>query len=204
MKKIISISFIVMMLLSLSACANHQSDTAAARVHKTSTSKNIKKHTASQMRNLTGDYWLLSSEVINYPDLTKFTNLFIETSISKNRTYLKSNNEVLYTFYSSAGINHTTPTGTYAIQPETSPTFYNANEGEGANYAVSWLDHGIYLFHSVPIDASGNYMTTEAEKLGKQPSSHGCVRLSVADSHWLYQQANLGLLPVGTPVIISP
>ncbi|PCS06970.1 hypothetical protein RU87_GL001430 [Lactococcus plantarum] len=43
------------------------------------------------MRHLTGDYWQLSSEVMNYPDLTKFTNLSIETSISKNRTYLKSN-----------------------------------------------------------------------------------------------------------------
>ena len=74
------------------------------------------------MRHLTGDYWQLSSEVMNYPDLTKFTNLSIETSISKNRTYLKSN----------------------------------------------------------------------------------CVRLSVADSHWLYQQANLGVLPVGTRVIINP
>ena len=80
-----------MILLSLSACTNHQSNTAAAKAHKTSTSKNIKKHTTSPMRHLTGDYWQLSSEVMNYPDLTKFTNLSIETSISKNRTYLKSN-----------------------------------------------------------------------------------------------------------------
>lgn len=209
MKKIMSISFAVMILLSLSACAKHQSETTPSKhnttsVVKASVAEKTKEDTASKLRKLTGDYWQLSSEVTNYPDLTKFTNLSIETSISQNRTYLKSNHKTLYTFYSSAGVDNTTPTGTYATQPETSATFYNATEGEGANYAVSWLDHGIYLFHSVPIDASGNYITSEAEKLGKQPGSHGCVRLSVADSHWLYQQAISGVLPVGTPVMIKP
>ena len=37
---------------------------------------------------------------------------------------------------------------------------------------------------------------SEAEKLGS-PASHGCIRLSIADSKWLYDQ-----LPTGTPIHI--
>lgn len=154
----------------------------------------------TEMRPMSGNYWQLSSELGSYPVLSKYNNLSIEVSISKNRTYLKSNNSVIYTFYSSAGVSNTTPQGNYATQVETASHFYNAGEGMGANYAVSWLQHGIYLFHSVPVDYNGNYIASEANKLGKSPSSHGCIRLSVADSHWLYSQALSGALPVGTPV----
>lgn len=34
-----------------------------------------------------------------------------------------------------------------------------------ANYWVSFKDHGIYLFHTVPVDANGNYVVSEAEQL---------------------------------------
>lgn len=155
---------------------------------------------STEMRPMSGNYWQFSSELGSYPVLSRYTNLSIEVSIAKNRTYLKANHSVIYTFYSSAGVNTTTPQGNYAIQAELSPHFYNSTERMGANYAVSWFQHGIYLFHSVPVDYKGNYITSEAIKLGKSPSSHGCVRLSVADSYWLYTQARSGALPIGTPV----
>ncbi|WP_340641690.1 L,D-transpeptidase [Lactococcus lactis] len=154
------------------------------------------------MRPMTGNYWQYSSELGSYPALKNYNHLSIEVNISKNRTYLKSNNQVIYTFYSSAGVNNTTPSGNYSTQAETSPHFYNAGEGEGANFAISWKDHGVYLFHSVPVDGNGNYIVSEANKLGKSPSSHGCIRLSISDSNWLYNQALSGTLPVGTPVSI--
>ncbi|AIS03134.1 L,D-transpeptidase family protein [Lactococcus lactis] len=156
----------------------------------------------TEMRPMTGNYWQYSSELGGYPNLVNYNHLSIEVNISKNRTYLKSNNKVIYTFYSSAGVNNTTPSGNYTTQAETAPHFYNAGEGMGANYAVSWKDHGIYLFHSVPVDGNGNYIVSEANKLGKTPSSHGCIRLSISDSKWLYNQALSGTLPVGTPVSI--
>ena len=69
---------------------------------------------------------------------------------------------------------------------------------EGANYYVSWKDHGVYLFHSVPTKASGAYNVEEAEKLGKSTGSHGCIRLSIPDAKWM--SANL---PVGTKIVIE-
>ncbi|MDB6823838.1 L,D-transpeptidase [Bifidobacterium longum] len=52
------------------------------------------------------------------------------------------------------------------------------------------------LFHTVPTDSSGRYIVSEANKLGS-PASHGCVRLTVPDVKWLYEQ-----LPQGTTVHI--
>lgn len=209
MKKIIIWSFLALATISLTACSNEKSVSIASKMGASNVEKkqevSKKKDSASsKMRVKTGTYWELSSEIGAYPDLTKFTNLSLEVSISQNITYLKSGNNTIYTFYSSAGLDNTTPTGNFATQAETSPNFYNSSEGEGANYAVSWLDNGIYLFHSVPTDANGNYIVSEAEKLGKTPASHGCVRLSVSDSNWLYNQALSGALPVGTPVIVNP
>ena len=50
----------------------------------------------------------------------------------------------------------------------------------------------------MPTDENGNYITSEAKKLGKKASSHGCVRLSVADAKWLYNNVT-----TGTKVVIT-
>lgn len=118
-----------------------------------------------------------------------------------------SGDSVIYTMYSSAGVYEKnsagqlvsdTPTGVFHVEQERGAHFYSRMSAEGANWWVSWKDHGIYLFHSVPVDEQGNYKLDEAAKLGKQPASHGCVRLSVPDAKWLYDQ-----LPVGTKIIID-
>lgn len=91
-----------------------------------------------------------------------------------------------------------TPTGTFHVEQERGDHFYSDLSHEGGNWWVSWKDHGIYLFHSVPIDQQGNYEEDQARLLGKKPASHGCIRLSVSDAKWLYEQ-----LPVGTKVVIK-
>jgi len=69
-------------------------------------------------------------------------------------------------------------------------------EGMGADYWVQFS--GSYLFHSVPTgEAFGDYLPEEGAKLG-QPASHGCVRLTVADAQWFYDQ-----VPDGTLVTIA-
>lgn len=171
-------------------------------------SKVVKKshHTDNHMR-IPIDY-RKSSETIPYPDLKKAKNLWIKVVISKNRAYVYNDQQIIYTMYCSAGKYYRnakgkkisyTPTGTYAVQPERGLHFYNPHEGCGANYYVSWRDHGKYLFHTVPTDKSGQYIPAEAAKLGKSTGSHGCVRLSVPDAKWLYDT-----LPVNTKVVIEP
>lgn len=148
------------------------------------------------------------SETKPYPDIKQAKDFWIKVSISKNRAYLYDGHKLLYTMYCSAGQYETdkktgkkkslTPTGTYHVQAERGENFYNPSVRSGANYYVSWKDHGSYLFHSVPTDVNGHYIKKEAAKLGKSTGSHGCVRLSIPDSKWVYQN-----VPEGTKVVIT-
>lgn len=152
--------------------------------------------------------WRKSSQTTPYPDLAKVRHLWVKVDLKKNRTYIYDGKRVIYTMYSTGGKYYTdqrtgerksmTPTGTYQIEDQRGNNFYNAKLHEGANYYVSWRNHGTYLFHSVPTQKDGTYNKEEAAKLGKTQGSHGCVRLSVPDARWFSRT-----VPVGTKVVIT-
>lgn len=145
--------------------------------------------------------WRKSSETVAYPEVSHYPDLWIHVSLEKQRMYLMTKHRVLYTMYASTGVqtaDRKTPRGTYHVQRERGKYFYSASVSEGAYYWVSWLNHGEYLFHSTPVDAQGHYIKSDAADLGKKPSSHGCVHLSVADSKWVYEN-----IRYGTKVVID-
>ncbi|TSO25402.1 L,D-transpeptidase family protein [Lactobacillus sp. LL6] len=151
----------------------------------------------SDMRKMSGNYWRKSSETkTKYPNLKKIKNLNLRVSIYGNRTYIRSGKKVVYTMYSSAGsiINgkSLTPTGTYYTNN------YHPYRFSEAYYPVGWIGQ-LYLFHTVPTKPwKKPYILSEARKLGRKPSSHGCIRLSVSDAKWLQKH-----VPYGTKVIIK-
>lgn len=166
------------------------------------TSKN-KKYTSLDSTSTTNINWRKPSEKKAYPKLGKYKHAWIYVSRSKHRVYIYSNQKkskkLLYTMYCSCGTKKSpTPKGTYHIQAERGYSFYNASSREGARHWVSWKGHGIYLFHSVPVNKYGKYVISEAKTLGKKNSSHGCVRLSVADANWVYNH-----VPYGMKVVIN-
>ena len=145
--------------------------------------------------------WRQSSEKVAYPAVDHYPNLWIHVSLAKQRMYLMNHQQVLYTMYASSGVptaDRKTPRGTYHVQAERGKYFYSASVDEGAYYWVSWLNHGEYLFHSTPVDAQGHFIKSDAADLGKRPSSHGCIHLSVADSKWVYDN-----IKYGTKVVID-
>lgn len=141
--------------------------------------------------------WRQPSEPKPYPKLAQYQQLWLDVSIGRQRVYVKNKQQVLYTMAASTGSHNSTPLGTYHIQAERGPLFYNKKSGEGAHYWISWKDHGVYLFHTVPTDQHGRYVVRQAQQLGHKAASHGCIRLSVADAKWLYDQ-----VPKGTKVVI--
>ncbi|HIW72228.1 MAG TPA: L,D-transpeptidase [Candidatus Levilactobacillus faecigallinarum] len=167
-------------------------------VPKSATTQTAKKSTTTQAEAKTIN-WRKPSESKAYPDLKAHPNAWLDVNTSRQRVYIKDGQETLYTMYCSTGTGkeNGTPHGTYHIQEERGKFFYNQNSGEGARYWVSWKDHGIYLFHSVPTDENGHYIKSEAEELGKSAASHGCIRLSVADAKWVYET-----VPYGMKVVI--
>ncbi|MCL6445155.1 MAG: L,D-transpeptidase family protein [Alicyclobacillus sp.] len=135
-----------------------------------------------------------------YPDLSKYHDIWVEVSISKQRTYIHAGNQIIYTMIVSTGNDDdpstATPTGTFEIEPEQGDWFYNPTYEEGAEYWVSFLNHGEYLFHSVPMDMHHHVIRSVAEDLGRE-NSHGCVHLSIPDAKWFYDN-----IPTGTRVVI--
>lgn len=149
--------------------------------------------------------WKKSSEKKAYPKLTGNEELTLRVSLKGNRVYLLRNGKVIYTMLSTGGLYNkkgksATPTGTYEIRDGRGDNFFNQGLNEGANNWVSWDpdDANVYLFHSVPTTADGEYNLKEAKKLGKTQGSHGCIRLSVPDSKWLMEN-----IPTGTKVVIK-
>lgn len=187
----------------------NRSSATSSMVSTTAKSKATAKDSSSEDSNMrTPIDWQKSSETIPYPDRSKVKDLWVKVSLKGNRTYLYDGSKIIYTMYSSGGVyqkdaktgkmKSATPTGTFYVQAERGDSFFNQELGEGANYYVSWLNHGEYLFHSVPTKADGSYNLKEAAKLGKSTGSHGCIRLSVPDAKWMEQN-----LPEGTKVVIA-
>ena len=88
-----------------------------------------------------------------------------------------------------------TPVGTYYIQGRWD--WGAMVGGVYARYVVQF--YGDFLFHSVPYEEYGDQAsmcTKEFNKLGKD-ASHGCVRLSVMDAKWVYNN-----IPRGTKVTV--
>ena len=142
--------------------------------------------------------WLKPSQQVGYPDPAAHPDLSLEVSLQDQRVYVRDGSQLLYTMYASTGMDGSTPRGSFRIQAERGDHFYNPSEGMGARYYTSFLNHGVFLFHSVPTDSKGSYIKEEADLLGIRPSSHGCIRLTVPDSLWIMQS-----VPTGTPVLIE-
>ena len=88
-----------------------------------------------------------------------------------------------------------TPEGLYTLKAERYP-IAGMVDGTKARYAIRMT--GSYLFHSVPY-RNNNPDSMYGEKynaLGTM-SSLGCIRLALADIHWIYENC-----PAGTPVEI--
>ena len=142
--------------------------------------------------------WLKPSQQIDYPDPAAHPGLSLEVSLQDQRVYVRDGSELLYTMYASTGMDDSTPRGSFRIQTERGDHFYNPGEGMGARYYTSFLNHGVFLFHSVPTDSKGGYIKEEADMLGIRPGSHGCIRLTVPDARWIMQS-----VPTGTPVLVK-
>ncbi|MGL4571569.1 MAG: L,D-transpeptidase [Clostridium sp.] len=85
-----------------------------------------------------------------------------------------------------------TPSGVYTIKNRDT-WFFSKKFNQGGKYWVQF--DGDYLFHSLPF--AEDQKTIVDYTLGK-PVSHGCIRLALEDSKWLYDN-----IPTDTKLIIK-
>lgn len=122
---------------------------------------------------------------VNNLSINSLTNHFVYLNLSEQKTYVyegsSDNWNLIKTFESSTGLDgKETPKGIFDVT-DRGEWFYAEEFEQGAKYWVQFM--GDYLFHSVPYDKTQSIVLDET--LG-EPASHGCVRLSVEDAKWLY------------------
>ncbi|MCY9162671.1 L,D-transpeptidase [Bacillus atrophaeus] len=136
-----------------------------------------------------------------YPDIKHKDSIWIDVSAKKQEAYIKEGSKTIYTMIISSGLDQTdddsTPKGTYYVEPERGEWFFSKVYQEGAKYWVSWKNHGEFLFHSVPMTEDKKVIEKEAKQLGTK-ASHGCIRLTIPDAKWIYEN-----IPEKTKVVIS-
>lgn len=126
----------------------------------------------------------------------------VVVDISKQRVYVgkwtgSAYTDLVKTFVCSTGKPETpTPTGTYQALGRGSGEWYYFKD---YNCYAKWgyVIVGGILFHSVTYSAEKKLNRASVNNLGKQ-ASHGCVRLSVDDAKWIYDNC-----PSGTTVVIQ-
>lgn len=152
--------------------------------------KNIDKATA-RTAPVMEYYKKLNEDTINQFDITSNTNYLVFVNIAEQKTYVyegsKNDWTLAKTFTCSTGIEgKETPIGVFTVQNR-APWFFSPKYGQGGKYYVQFM--GNYLFHSIPFDSD---KTTISDPTLGVPASHGCIRLAVEDSKWLYDNVQNG------------
>lgn len=189
-----ALMILVIIVMGSGCTANHTTSTRQAS--STSSAKAAASTSRKAKAKAAVIDWTKPSETKAYPTITTQNPITLTVSLAKQRVYITQHDQLVYTMYCSTGMHDSTPHGTFHII-DRGAHFYNPHERMGAKYWTSFKDT-TYLFHTVPTDEAGHYIRKEAQYLGKKPSSHGCVRLSIPDAHWINQH-----VPNGTTVIIK-
>ena len=129
-------------------------------------------------------------EFINNSELTSQTSQLIWVDIDRQLTHVLLNEDDTWKHYrtmlSATGANKSpTVKGVFEIQ-ERGEEFYSDRLKSGAKNWVRF--DGPYLFHSLSMDKDGNITDYT---LGKR-ASDGCIRLSMEDSKWFYDNIEEG------------
>jgi hypothetical protein len=135
-------------------------------------------------------------EYINGENLSSETDFLIYTDLWRQRTHVFTGGlgmwQLYQTFTCATGKNETPTTrGTFKVS-ERGSWFYSKRLNSGGKYWVRFNE--TYLFHSVSMD---NKRQVLDPTLGERVSS-GCVRHSVEDAKWIYDN-----IPIGTTVVIN-
>lgn len=119
----------------------------------------------------------------------------IKVNKTTNCITVYDNNVPVKAMACSTGLNNGTPSGTFYTQAKYQ--WKSLNGGVWGQYSTRITGH--YLFHSVYYTSRNKsaLKTSAYNKLGTAASA-GCVRLTVADAKWIYDNC-----PIGTRVIIT-
>lgn len=179
--------------------SNKKTNTSSSNSSSTSNIPNdddkVSKDTSSKAASVAA--MVINKNTINTLDLTSETPYLLYVNIAEQKTYVfkgkKNDWNLEKTLLCSTGIkDNQTPKGVFTVKQK-GDWFFSNEYNEGGKYWIQFLDN--YLFHSLPFDKT---KTKVVDTTIGQPASHGCIRLKVSDSKWLYDN-----IPITSKVIIN-
>ncbi|MCM0649378.1 L,D-transpeptidase [Clostridium swellfunianum] len=130
-------------------------------------------------------------------EINKKTTYKVDVDLTKQLIFIYKDNKELREIKCSTGLignaDTETPVGNFEIQNK-GTFFFSPKYNQGGKYYIKFFSN--YLIHSIPTDKNGNIIEEEKDKLGV-PVSHGCIRVPVEESKWIYDN-----IPVGSAVSI--
>ena len=116
--------------------------------------------------------------------------------LDEQRVYVYSTTRrLIATIPVSTGLEDSTPTGSFRVFSKSAQAYYTPAPNERMKWMVRFTKgrQGDNIgFHGIPYKVTTNGDVPFHTPVGVEPSSHGCVRMRVAEAKWLFENMAIG------------
>jgi len=121
---------------------------------------------------------------------------FARIVLDEQRVYVYNHRKrLIATLPASTGVKDQTPVGTFKVFSQSAQAVYSPNPNERMRWMTRFTkgrEGGNIGFHGIPYKVTKSGEIPFPTPLGIAPSSHGCIRMRVADAKWLFHNMDIG------------
>ena len=121
---------------------------------------------------------------------------FTRIVLDEQRVYVYNHRKrLIATLPASTGVDDQTPVGTFKVFSQSAQAYYTPNPNERMRWMTRFTkgrEGGNIGFHGIPYKVTKSGEIPFPTPLGVAPSSHGCIRMRVADAKWLFHNMKIG------------
>ena len=133
---------------------------------------------------------------VSPPQRRRINIAFARVVLDEQRAYFyNSSRRLIATLPVSTGVDDQTPLGVFKVFSKSAETFYTPNPRERMRFMTRFTigrEGGNIGFHGIPYRVTKSGEVPFYTPLGLAPSSHGCIRMRVADAKWVFQNMAIG------------
>jgi lipoprotein-anchoring transpeptidase ErfK/SrfK len=121
---------------------------------------------------------------------------FARIVLAEQRVYIYNHRKrLIATLPVSTGVDDQTPVGTFKVFSQSAQAYYTPSPNERMRWMTRFTkgrQGGNIGFHGIPYKVTKSGEIPFPTPLGVASSSHGCIRMRVADAKWLFHNMKIG------------
>jgi lipoprotein-anchoring transpeptidase ErfK/SrfK len=121
---------------------------------------------------------------------------FARIVLAEQRVYVYNHRKrLIATLPVSTGVDDQTPVGTFKVFSQSAQAYYTPSPNERMRWMTRFTkgrQGGNIGFHGIPYKVTKSGEIPFPTPLGVASSSHGCIRMRVADAKWLFHNMKIG------------